>query len=102
MHWDTASLYFDKKQIVKIEIEKLKIVIGTRGSELALAQTKQIAEQLSALAQDIQPEIEIIRTTGDIQTGSLRGIGGQGVFTKELEKALIDKRIDLAVHSLKD
>ena len=80
----------------------MKIVIGTRGSELALAQTRQIAEQLSALETDIQPEIEIIRTTGDVQTGSLRGIGGQGVFTKELEKALIDKRIDLAIHSLKD
>ena len=102
MHWDTASLYFDNNQIVKTKIEKLKIVIGTRGSELALAQTKQIAKQLSALSKDIHPEIEIIRTTGDVQTGSLRGIGGQGVFTKELEKALIDKRIDLAIHSLKD
>jgi hydroxymethylbilane synthase len=80
----------------------LKIVIGTRGSELALAQTRQIAGQLSALAPNIQPDIEIIRTTGDVQAGSLRGMGGQGVFTKELEKALIEKRIDVAVHSLKD
>ena len=80
----------------------MKIVIGTRGSELALAQTRQITGQLSALAPNIQPEIEIIRTTGDVQAGSLRGMGGQGVFTKELEKALIEKRIDVAVHSLKD
>ena len=51
---------------------------------------------------DLEVEIEIIRTTGDGSSAPLRSFGGQGVFTKELENALLDGRVDLAVHSLKD
>jgi hydroxymethylbilane synthase len=80
----------------------VKLIIGSRGSKLALTQTHHIRDQLSALHADLYIEVEIISTTGDTSTGSLRNFGGQGVFTKELENALLDHRVDLAVHSLKD
>ncbi len=80
----------------------MKLIIGSRGSKLALTQTHHIRDQLSALHTDLHVEVEIISTTGDTSTGSLRSFGGQGVFTKELENALLDGRVDLAVHSLKD
>jgi hydroxymethylbilane synthase len=80
----------------------VKLIIGSRGSKLALTQTHHIREQLQALHPELDVEVEIIRTTGDASSGSLRSFGGQGVFTKELENALLDGRVDLAVHSLKD
>ncbi len=77
--------------------------IGTRGSELALAQAHQVRDQLRDLhAGAVSVEVEIIRTTGDTKPGPLAEIGGEGVFTAELERALLDGRVDLAVHSLKD
>jgi hydroxymethylbilane synthase len=78
--------------------------IGTRGSPLALAQANTVAALLAA-AQPLRPAptITIIRTTGDaIQDRALREAGGKGLFTKELDAALIDGTIDLAVHSAKD
>jgi len=79
--------------------------IGTRGSPLALAQTHELRALLAAalgLAEDMLP-IEIIRTTGDIiQDRPLSESGGKGLFTKELDVALMEGRIDLAVHSSKD
>lgn len=78
------------------------LVIGSRGSKLALWQAEQAKAQLLALAPQIDVRIEIIKTTGDVKTDPLSVIGGKGVFTKELEDALLDGRIDLAVHSLKD
>lgn len=78
------------------------IRFGSRGSELALAQTRLVAE---ALRQQTGEEftIEVIRTRGDDQrTAPLSQIGGKGLFTAELEAALRDGRIDVAVHSLKD
>jgi hydroxymethylbilane synthase len=78
------------------------LVIGSRGSKLALFQSEQAKARLEALNPDLQVRIEIIRTTGDVKTEPLTVIGGKGVFTKELEDALLDRRIDLAVHSLKD
>jgi hydroxymethylbilane synthase len=78
--------------------------IGTRGSQLALWQANHIAAALRALGHTI--EIEIIRTTGDrMQQASFVAVGkslGKGIFTKEIEEALADKRVDLAVHSYKD
>jgi hydroxymethylbilane synthase len=76
--------------------------VGTRGSDLARAQTGIIAEMIrERLGIDI--EIELIKTKGDIVTDRpLREIEGRGYFTKELEDALLDRRIDLAVHSFKD
>ncbi|PKN69138.1 MAG: hydroxymethylbilane synthase [Deltaproteobacteria bacterium HGW-Deltaproteobacteria-12] len=81
----------------------MNIKIGTRGSKLALAQTKSVVERLKTVAPEITTEICVIKTSGDImQDVSLLNIGGQGVFVKEIEDALIAGSIDLAVHSMKD
>src|SRR5215213_626337 len=80
-------------------------VIGTRGSPLALAQAHQTQGLLAgALGLDLaQVPLQIIRTTRDaIQDRPLSEAGGKGLFTKELDEALIGGRIDLAVHSAKD
>jgi hydroxymethylbilane synthase len=77
------------------------LVIGSRGSQLALWQANYIRERLDA--RGIASRIEIIKTTGDMITDvPLNKVGGKGLFTKEIEEALLDRRIDLAVHSLKD
>ncbi len=81
--------------------------IGTRGSPLALAQANEVRRRLEAahpeLAADGAIEIVVIRTTGDrLQQGTLADAGGKGLFTKEIEEALLDERIDVAVHSMKD
>lgn len=82
------------------------IVIGTRGSALALAQANMILAQCEAAMPDQAFELKIIKTTGDkLQTASLANPDkslSKGLFTKELELALLDGTIDLAVHSLKD
>lgn len=79
------------------------LIIGTRGSRLALWQAEFVRAQLKEKHPQISVELEIIKTFGDRQQNvSLTEIGGQGVFVKELETALLGKRIDLAVHSLKD
>ena len=78
------------------------LVIGSRGSKLALWQAEQARLRLLELNPQIDVRIEIIKTTGDVKTEPLSVIGGKGVFTKELEEALLDSRIDIAVHSLKD
>ncbi len=80
---------------------KKTIVIGSRGSALALWQARHIASRLEALGAETR--IEIIRTTGDkIQDVPLSQAGGKGLFTKELDEALLSGAIDLAVHSMKD
>jgi hydroxymethylbilane synthase len=79
--------------------------IGTRGSPLALAQAEEVRTRLAA-AHGFEPErieLAVIRTTGDrIQDRPLAEAGGKGLFTKEIEQALLDGEIDLAVHSAKD
>ncbi|HXP78551.1 MAG TPA: hydroxymethylbilane synthase [Verrucomicrobiae bacterium] len=76
--------------------------IGTRGSALALWQARSIARALRE-STGVEPEIVIIRTSGDkFQQASFSQIGTKGVFIKELEDALLEGRIDLAVHSMKD
>ncbi len=77
--------------------------MGTRGSALALAQARQFARALEAHHPDLTVEEQIIKTTGDKQQGQpLPEIGGKGVFTLEIEDALLNSDIDFAVHSLKD
>ena len=76
-----------------------QLVIGSRGSKLALWQAEQARD---ALLPQLDVRIEVIKTTGDVKSDPLSVIGGKGVFTKELEDALLDGRIDIAVHSLKD
>src|SRR2546423_1053765 len=79
------------------------IRIGTRGSRLALWQANFIAEQLRALPGCSGSQLVEIQTAGDLETElPLARIGGDGVFTKEIQRALINGKVDLAVHSLKD
>jgi hydroxymethylbilane synthase len=81
----------------------MNLKIGTRGSKLALIQTNFVAEKLKKSMPKADIEICVIKTSGDImQDVSLLTIGGQGVFVKELEEALLSCKIDLAVHSMKD
>jgi hydroxymethylbilane synthase len=75
-----------------------EIVLGTRGSELALAQTRMVKEALARTRPSLKIAIEVIRTTGDQEPTA----GRKGIFTAELERALMEKRIDVAVHSAKD
>ena len=86
-------------------IRSAPLVIGTRGSPLALAQAQQVRDRLAA-AHAIDTDtirLEVIRTTGDtIRDRPLTEAGGKGLFTKEIEEALITGAIDLAVHSAKD
>jgi hydroxymethylbilane synthase len=79
----------------------MNLRIGSRGSQLALWQANHIAALLRA--QGHQVEIEIIKTTGDrLQEVTFAQVGSKGMFTKEIEEALAEGRVDLAVHSLKD
>ncbi len=80
-----------------------KIVIGSRGSKLALIQANWVKSELEKANKEIEFVIEVIKTTGDkILDTPLAKIGDIGLFTKELEEALLDKRVDLVVHSAKD
>ncbi len=77
--------------------------IGTRGSALALTQTRQVAALLQYQYPSMQIEIVVIKTSGDIQKDvPLAKIGGKGLFIKEIEEALLAGTVDLAVHSMKD
>ncbi len=76
------------------------IRIGTRGSKLALWQANWVSDQLKRLGFD--NELVIISTTGDVSSRPLSEVGGQGLFTKEIQRELLDRRVDVAVHSLKD
>src|SRR5215470_1035051 len=77
------------------------LCIGSRGSQLALWQANHVAGLLRAQGHAV--EIEVIKTTGDkIMDVALAKVGTKGMFTKEIEEALADERIDLAVHSMKD
>jgi len=84
--------------------EANKIVIGTRGSDLALAQAHEVRDRLtSAHDTELDVQIEVISTKGDrILDRPLSEIGGKGLFTEEIEERLADGRIDIAVHSSKD
>ncbi len=77
--------------------------IGTRGSQLALYQANWVKEKLVQTHPHLKVTLITIKTTGDkIQDAPLAKIGGKGLFVKEIEEALIQKRVDLAVHSIKD
>ncbi|MHA1570046.1 MAG: hydroxymethylbilane synthase [Alphaproteobacteria bacterium] len=82
---------------------KDRLVIGTRGSKLALRQTQLVVDRLQKLYPELPVEMQIIKTVGDkILDHSLAKIDDKGLFTKEIETALLEKTIDAAVHSLKD
>ncbi len=80
----------------------MKYVIGARGSQLSLAQTNWVIEELKKKHQNIEFEIKPIKTQGDIDTRPLFTIDQKGIFEKEIDRAVAQKEIDFAVHSLKD
>ncbi len=80
-----------------------RLVLGTRGSKLALAQSEMMAEALRASHPGLAVELQIITTKGDrILDVALSAVGDKGLFVKELEQALLDHEVDLCVHSCKD
>jgi hydroxymethylbilane synthase len=82
---------------------KQNLIIGTRGSELALWQANFIKSEIRNFFPDLNVELNIIKTTGDAITDRpLALVGGKGLFVKEIENALLNHDIDLAVHSMKD
>ncbi|HKL31596.1 MAG TPA: hydroxymethylbilane synthase [Tangfeifania sp.] len=84
-------------------MNKNTIRIGTRGSQLALYQAKRTQKELVEKFPDVSVEIEVIKTKGDkILDVALSKIGDKGLFTKEIENALLEGTVDIAVHSLKD
>ena len=87
----------------KVSHERLSVVLGTRGSKLAVHQSEWVQAQLHALAPHVTVTLRRIQTSGDrILDVPLAQIGGKGLFVKEIEEALLSGEIDLAVHSMKD
>jgi hydroxymethylbilane synthase len=89
----------------EVNLQQSRLRIGTRGSALALAQAHDVRRRLAAAhgRDEASIEVAVIKTTGDrIQDRPLSEAGGKGLFTKEIEEALLDGSIDLAVHSMKD
>lgn len=79
------------------------IKLGTRGSDLALTQSRWVATQIEEAFPEVKVELVVIKTSGDRdQNSALNKFAGKGIFTKEIEEALLAKEIDMAVHSLKD
>src|SRR3954451_7111569 len=80
-----------------------KIIVGSRRSKLALTQTNWVIDQLKKLSANFQCEVKEVVTKGDkILDVTLSKVGGKGLFVKEIEQAMLDKEIDMAVHSMKD
>ncbi|MDX1948837.1 MAG: hydroxymethylbilane synthase [Pirellulaceae bacterium] len=90
----------DVKVFLRAMSDKGKLRLGTRSSPLARWQAEWVAARL--IERGVAVELVPITTQGDVKTQPLGQIGGQGLFTKELQRALLDGQIDLAVHSLKD
>lgn len=81
----------------------MKIVVGTRGSKLALIQSNWVVEELKKANPGVDFEVKVIKTKGDLITNlPLHKIGDKGLFTKEIEQQLLDGNIDMAIHSMKD
>ena len=80
----------------------MKYVVGARGSKLSVAQTNWIISELKKVNPDCEYEIKPITTKGDTDTRPLFTIEQKGIFEKEIDKAVAEKEVDFAVHSLKD
>ena len=82
---------------------RCSITVGTRGSKLALTQTNMVVDALKQLYSDLDINIKIIKTSGDLTLDKeLNKIGGKGLFIEEIEDSLANNEIDFAVHSTKD
>jgi len=93
------SVWVNKNKFFKF----VKVRIGTRGSKLALWQTEFVRRKLSDVYPDVEFEVKVIKTKGDkILDSPLSKIGDKGIFTREIEIELLNREIDIAVHSLKD
>ena len=80
-----------------------KIIIGTRGSKLSLSYAEKVKHLLSFVTKKIEIEIQTIKTSGDINHDKkISDIGGKNIFCKEIENDLLERKVDIAVHSLKD
>src|ERR1043165_8109132 len=88
---------------IRLDGNVIVLRIGTRGSALALAQANWVKTRIESASPDVRAELAIIKTSGDrfIDT-PVQAIGGKGLFTKEIEDALLRREIDVAVHSMKD
>ena len=81
----------------------MKIVVGLRGSKLSLTQAETVIQRLKASVKDLEVEKEIIKTTGDVVTGQhILSIKSEGVFEKEVNRAVAEEKVDFAIHSMKD
>lgn len=81
----------------------MKVIVGSRESKLAVIQSEMVIDAIKKYDDEIDVQLVTMKTTGDIILDkTLDQIGGKGLFVKELDKALLDKRADLTVHSLKD
>lgn len=87
---------------VRARLADTALRIGTRTTPLALAQTDRVVTDLRRVLPDVPVEVVEITTSADLWTGDLSQLGGKGNFTKEIDRALITSRIDIAVHSMKD
>src|SRR5690242_1965068 len=95
--------HYDIYSIWKLSTMKKRLIVGTRASKLAMIQTHSVIALLHQQWPNLEIAIEQIHTAGDRITDlPLTQIGGDGVFVSEIERALHEKRIDLAIHSLKD
>lgn len=84
-------------------MKKKKIIVGSRESKLAVMQTRLVMDEIQRNHPELQLELVTMKTTGDIILDkTLDKVGGKGLFVKELDKALMDKRVDITIHSLKD
>ena len=84
-------------------MKKKKVVVGSRESKLAVMQTRLVMDEIAKAHPELELELVTMKTTGDIILDkTLDKIGGKGLFVKELDKALMDKRVDITIHSLKD
>ncbi|WP_392486906.1 hydroxymethylbilane synthase [Haloimpatiens sp. FM7315] len=81
----------------------MKVVVGSRGSKLALSQTSWVIDKLKEKNPEVEFQLKVIKTKGDrVQNLPLDKIGGKGIFVKEIEEELLKGKIDIAVHSMKD
>ena len=83
-------------------VKKLKYVVGARGSQLSIAQTNLVIDELKKVHPDTEYEIKTITTKGDTDSRPLFTIDQKGIFEKEIDRAVAQKEVDFAVHSLKD